>query len=100
MRLSFLIQFFAPLRCVSVYSSFSSVNSRVFVRHRRIIRPLHRILWVLTVIFFFLHNYVLLLFSLGTIVSPKRKWKQCLEGQTKSNMVFLKVAYSFSFSFY
>ena len=39
---------------------------------------------------------VLLLFSVGTIVSPSGKWKQCfckiLEGQTKSIMVFLKVA--------
>ena len=46
-----------------------------------------------------LHNFasVLLLFSLGTIVSPRRKWKQCLckilEVQTKSILVFLKVAY-------
>ena len=37
------------------------------------------------------------LFSLGTIVSPKRNWKQCLckilGGHTKSTMVFSGVAY-------
>ena len=40
---------------------------------------------------------VLLSFSLGIIVSPRGKWKQCLckifEGQTNSIMVFLKVVY-------
>ena len=38
-------------------------------------------------------------FSRATIVSPRRKWKQCLckilEGPTKSIIVFLKVAYLF-----
>ena len=47
---------------------------------------------------------VLLLFSLGAIVSPRRKWKQCLcknlEGKTKTIMVFLKVAYWNSFITY
>ena len=42
-------------------------------------------------------SQLLLLFSLGTTVSPRRKWKQCvckfLGGQIKSIMVFLKVAY-------
>ena len=41
--------------------------------------------------------YVLLLFSLASIVSPKRKWRKCLckilEGQIKIIMVFSKVAY-------
>ena len=36
--------------------------------------------------------------SLGTTVSPKRKWKQCLckilESQTKSIVVFLKLVYA------
>ena len=39
----------------------------------------------------------LFLFSLGTIVSPRRSWKQCLckilGGQTKSIMIFSEVAY-------
>ena len=43
-------------------------------------------------------SQLLLLFYLGTMVSPRRKWKQCLckilGGQTKSIMVFLKVASS------
>ena len=43
---------------------------------------------------------VMLLFSLGIIASPRRKWKQCLskilEGQTKSIMVFFKVAYEYT----
>ena len=53
-----------------------------------------------TLCFLSLQNFawVLLLYSLGTIVSPRRKWKQCLckilEGQTKSIMVFLKVTYT------
>ena len=45
-----------------------------------------------------LHNYCFYV-SLGIIVSPRRKQKQCLckilDGQTKSVMVFLKVDYGF-----
>ena len=44
-------------------------------------------------------NFALFLFSLGTIVIPKRNWKQCLckiwggGGQIKSIIVFPEVAY-------
>jgi len=42
-------------------------------------------------------SQLLSLFYLGIIVSPRRKWKQCLckilGGQTKSIKVFLKVAH-------